>query len=64
VDLDSSAVRNQGAGGGGEWRTYKINSPIDRITDEGGFVGKFLLGGVCLLSEKTKLLSGQPPMFV
>lgn len=51
-------------GGEGERRTYKVDSPIDRVTDEGRFVGKFLPGSVCFLSEKTKLLSGQPPMFV
>lgn len=44
-------------GGEGKRRTYKVDSPIDRVTDEGGFVGKFLPGSVCLLSEKTKLLS-------
>lgn len=47
----------------GERRAYKVDSPIDRVTDEGGFVCKFLPGGVCLFSQETKLLSGQLPMF-
>lgn len=47
-------VSRRKLGGEGKRKTYKVDSSIDRVTDEGGFVGKFLPGSVCLLSEKTK----------
>lgn len=38
-----------------EGRYYKVDSSINRVTDEGRFVCKFLSGNITLLSKETTI---------